>query len=500
VTEQALPQNRTSLRELLPRNIRIMGSPDVRIASCTCHWQHVRPGDVFVALVDAENDGHDRAAEAARRGAAAIVCERPLPLFDVPQFIVSDSRAAYGNVCQGLVGRPSRQLKVISVSGTHGKTTVARLLASIFRAGGLAAGAVDSLGDWEGGDDDPPPAAAALTPPALARSLAEMAALGATHAILEVSSEDLSRQALAGVELDGACITHIGRRSLDWHGSIQNYRRAERRVLDFVRPDSVVILNADDPSSMEVLADLQQPALTFGLRGPAEITADIIAQHANEQLFVITAGDESVGVRTAMIGDHHVSNCLAATATALAYGIELTTIARGLEAVERLPGRMERLMCGQEFAVFVDAAQTPDALRSTLRAARTAAAGRVICVFGPQSDREIVERPVLGRVAGAMADLAIVTSADAQGDLRLTDLMDVRRGLAVPNAAEMICSRAEAIAFALDAARPGDAVVIAGLGAQAYFSPDCEDLTDGEVVRRVLSGTHAAVARPRLAA
>jgi UDP-N-acetylmuramoyl-L-alanyl-D-glutamate--2,6-diaminopimelate ligase len=282
----------------------------------------VRKGDVFVALVEADRDGHEHAIEAAQRGAAAIICEHPVPVFDVPQCVVADSRASYGRLCQALVGDPSQQLKVIGVTGTHGKTTVARLLASIFRRVGSSFGALDSFG-YTDGCGDHPAIESGLTAPVLARSLAEMVADGATHAVVELSSRALSAQVPAGVSLDSVCITQVGRKNLDWHGSLENYRRAKRRVFEYLRPDGFAIMNADDPVSMGMLGDLNFASLTYGLRERAEVFAEIIEQHINEQTFVITAGDESVCVRTPIIGDHHVANCLAATAVSLAYGINL---------------------------------------------------------------------------------------------------------------------------------------------------------------------------------
>jgi UDP-N-acetylmuramoyl-L-alanyl-D-glutamate--2,6-diaminopimelate ligase len=501
VTQKALSTSGTSLRDLLAGDAQIIGSPDIRAGGCTSQARHVRAGDVFVAITDADEDGHDDAAEAARRGAAAVICERPLPLFDISQFIVRDSRAAYGQLCQALVGNPSQQLNVIGVSGTCGKTTVARLLTSIFRQAGAHAAVLDSFG-YDGGCEDRPPAAEGLTPPYLARSLAEMVATGATHAIVEANSREISRCALSGIALDAACITHISRGSLDWHGSVENYRRAERRIIERASPDAVAILNADDPFSMQILAELDRPALTFGMRQPAEITAEVIEQHINEQIFMLTAGDESVGVRTEIIGDHHIYNCLAAAATSLAYGIELVSIARGLEAVPRLPGRMERVMCGQDFAVFVDAARSPDALRACLKAARAVTSGRVICVFGPHGERDTVERPVMGRVVGASADLAIITSGDPLGELPASDLLAVRRGFAEPKAAEMIVNRAEAISFALEAAQPGDTVVVAGMGDECYaaFGDNDPSWTDRAIVQHALQQATRVAVFPRLAA
>jgi UDP-N-acetylmuramoyl-L-alanyl-D-glutamate--2,6-diaminopimelate ligase len=460
--------------------------PDLRVTSCTSDWRQVRPGDVFVAIVDADDDGHDGAQEAARRGAAAVICERQLPVFDVPQYVVPCSRTVYGQLCQALMGEPSQLLKVIGVTGTHGKTTVARLITSILREAGAAVGILDSFGYWDGCDDHPP-LDGQLTPPALARSLAEMAASGASHAVVEFSSRELSGQVAAGITLDAACVTHVGRNHLAWHGSLENYRQAKRRIFDYMQHDGVAILNADDPVSVRMLCDLQFPALTFAMQKAAEVTAEIVEQHVNEQVFVLSAGDESVGVRTAIVGDHHIYNCLAAAAMALAYGVDLTAVARGLEAVDMLPGRMERVMCGQDFAVFVDAADSPAALRACLSAARRVTSGRVICVCGANADSDSDDWPTMGRVVGAIADAAVVTenSVHENSSRVRRDLAD---GFADQRKARIIRDRAAAIAWAIDEAEPGDTVVIAGRGERAHAWGERMEmpLNDSAIVRQAL--------------
>ena len=490
-----------SLRALLACDAPVAGVPDLRATSCTSDWRQVRPGDVYVALAEAEEDGHDGAMEAARRGAAAVICERPLPVFDVPQIVVSDSRIIYGRLCQALVGNPSRDLKVIGVTGTHGKSTVARLLTSIIRAAGGSAGTLDSFGYWDG-EEDRPAAADALSAPVLARSLAQMNASGVTHAIVEVSSRELSQQVLAGVTLDAVCLTNVGRSHVDWHGSLQNYRQAKRRIFEYLHPDGVVVLNADDPISVEFLSDLSYPALTFGLRLPAEITAHIVEQHINEQTLVVSAGDDSVAVRTAIVGDHHTYNCLAAAAMALAYGIELPAIARGLELVDRLPGRMERVVCGQDFAVLVDAANSPDALRVCLRAVRRSTSGRVICVFGAHDDCDRADWLAIGRVIGAMADEAVITSGCTTMDGSHRACLEIRSGFAEPRKARVILDRAEAITWALARASAGDTVIIAGMGDRPHTPAGAAGtlVNDSEIAKQILYGRAHAASRQHLAA
>jgi UDP-N-acetylmuramoyl-L-alanyl-D-glutamate--2,6-diaminopimelate ligase len=391
-------------------------------------------------------------------------------------------------------------MKVIGVTGTHGKTTVARLLSAILRKAGAAVGTLDSFGYWDG-HEDRPPHEGPLTPPALARSLAEMAAIGATHAVVELSSVDLARRTCAGVTLDAACITNVGSHHLDWHGSTQNYRQAKRRILEHLDDSAVAILNADDPACVDILNDLIRPVLTYSMRGASEISADVIEQHINEQTFLLTAGDESVGVRTEIVGDHHIANCLAAATTALTYGVELTTIARGLESVDRLPGRMERVMCGQGFAVLVDAADSPEALRNCLRAARHVTSGRLICVFGANDEGDASTWPAIGRVIGSLADAAAITHGRPRDFGSHRTCLEIRSGFADSARAQVILDRQEAIHWALSEAQEGDTVVIAGMGAEPHTPLGSEGAlaSDREVVENALRG--AAACQPlRLAA
>ncbi len=500
MTPKPLRAAGVSLRKVLADELSARPR-DVRATSCTSEYRQVRRGDVFVALAGAESDGHDFAVEAVRRGAVAVVCERVLPVFDVPQFVVRNSRVAYGKLCQALVGNPSEQLKVIGVTGTSGKTTVVRLLASILNIAGFEAGAIDSLAYWDGLDCQHSPDAE-LSPPVLARWLGQMAANGLSHAIVEVSSRDLIQSALAGIELDAACVTHVGRDHLDWHGSLDNYRQAKRRILDHLHADGIAILNADCQPSMRMLAEVDGPALTIGLLQRAEITAEIVEQHVNEQTFVLTAGDDSAGVRTAIVGDHHVYNCLTAAALCLSYGIELTTIARGLEAVEELPGRMQRIACGQDFAVLVDVANTPDTLRACLKAARNVTSGRVICIFGANGEMEQDHLPALGRVAGSLADVSVVTTTGPRERGSRDFTRQIIAGFADPQKAHVILDRAEAIAWGLDQASAGDTVVLAGMGDRLYPSGNTNELPwdDGDVARRVLTGAFGSAPAYRVAA
>ena len=449
--------NAVSLDQFFPTATRT-GAGLVLARSCTTDWRQLEPGDVYVALPDMaegsdSEDGHIHALRAVSHGAAAIICEQPVPVFDVPTYLVPDSRVALGQLCQALVGHPSKAMSVIGVSGTHGKSTVIALLASIFARAGKDCGVISSLGCYDGmsysAGAGPVPSA-----PSLASRLARMEAAGCTHVLLEVSSQSLSQARIAGVSLDSVCVTHIADGHLHWHNSVQSYRDTERRVFEYLSPTGVSILNADDPISMQWLECVSGPLLTYGIGEQAEITAQKIEQHANGQLLLLKAGSESAMVRTAIVGEHHIANCLAAAALSLSYGIDLQCIAAGLESVAKIPERMERVDCGQGFPVYVDAANTPDALRTTLRTARQLAQGRVICVLGEQDSRSTAsEEYAKSQVVQLMADLAIATSV----------LPPASTSRSKPTAhVEIVADRAQAIACAVAIAEPGDVVVISG--------------------------------------
>jgi UDP-N-acetylmuramoyl-L-alanyl-D-glutamate--2,6-diaminopimelate ligase len=320
--------------------------------------------------------------------------------------------------------------------------------------------------------------------PALASRLANMAAVPCSHALLEVSSQSLSQRCIAGIELDAVCVTNVTEAHLDLHNSIHNYRETKQRILTFLSSSGVTILNADYPVCMKWLDRVPGAVLTYGLCGEAEIRAKIIERHSNEQIFVLTAGSESTAVRTTIVGEHHVSNCLAAAALALSYGIDLQTIAKGIQSVETLPNRMERVDCGQGFPLYVDAAETPDALRATLRTARQITRDRVICVLGDNVPASATEEYAICQIVRRMADLVIVTRPFPGS----TDHDSAT--------VELAPDRSAAIAWAVSVAEPGDVVIIAG----SQTTPRCafgtdDEPSDTEIARELLYARNKATLR-----
>ena len=485
---QVYPQGgqKISLRRLLPEAC-FVGADDVRVSSCSCDSRGVRPGDLFVALAGSVHDGHDFAAEAAQRGAAAILAQRHLPAVDLPLCRVPDTRHAYARLCQALAGNPSEHLCVVGITGTNGKTTTSCLVASVLSTAGYRVGLLGTLGGFDGLDFHD---ATLTTPPPheLARWLARSVANGCSHAVLEVSSHALDQSRIAGIELDAACVTNVRRDHLDYHRSILDYRITKSRLLEHLAGEGFAVLNADDPTSASYLGQMSGPVLTVGIRSAAEISATVIERFTSEQTFLLTAGSETLPVRTRMIGTHHVYNCLIAAAVGLAYGIDLIPIVRGLEAVEHVPGRLQRIECGQPFSVFVDYAHTPDALASTLRTLREVVEGRVLCVFGAGGERDRQKRPLMGRAVEKSADLAVLTDDNPRTEDPQAIRHDLLDGFQRPHDVKIIPDRAEAIRWALGQAQTGDCVLIAGKGHEKHQIVGTERIPfdDREVARQWL--------------
>lgn len=450
-----------SLQQILP-GARFIRADDLRIGSASSDWQACQEGDLFAAMVDVESDGHDFAHEAIARGAAGILSERLLPV-SVPQCIVSDSRVAFARVCHALVGNPSHRINTVAVSGTHGKTTTGILMGSILECHGRNVGVLGSLGCCDGSEvtSNIP---AAPGSPEVAQWLARSEANGCRDAVIEVSNRALARRQLVGLELDSVVLTNVRRDHTNPDQPLTRYREIQARIFDHLKPGGFVVANADDPGSKTLLSKLNHPLITIGMHTPADVTARVLERHRSEQAFLLTSGFESIVVRTQMIGDHHVYNCLSAAAVALARGIDLTTIARGLEAIDTLPGRLQRIECGQRFGVYVDIASGPDSLAMALKALRRVATGRVICVAGASHETPRSTRALIGRVLERNTDIAILTSNDPRDEQPLHIAHDMIDGYERPAKSHVLPDRREAIHWALGKARKGDCVLIAGKG------------------------------------
>mgnify|MGYP002277046852 FL=1 len=456
--------NSVSLKRLLP-TASFVGCADIAVTDAVEHHEACTPGCLFAAISGGRTDGLTLAPLAVQRGAAAVLTHRPLADLDVPQCIVTDVRAAFSEITHALEGYPTRRLGVVGITGTNGKSTVAWLVRAILEANGRQSGL---LGTIEYSDGRNVTGSTLTTPDSRSFShwLGTMVRNRTRFAAVELSSHALDQGRVAGTLLDCAVVTNITRDHFDYHGDFAAYRTAKAKIIELLKRSGSLILNADDAGSAS-LAEHAGPHAqirTFSIDGGADVTGTILEESHNGTHFRITAGTRSVDVFSPLVGRHNVSNSLAATAAALHFDLSLTQVAAGLESVDVVPGRLERIECGQPFPVFVDYAHTDDALRHALASLRPITTGRLICVFGAGGDRDRNKRPLMGQAATA-ADVNVVTSDNPRSE----DPSDIIHEIVTGIGNDHPCTitepdREQAIGRALDMAVAGDTVLIAGKG------------------------------------
>lgn len=487
-----------SVREVLP-SARLLGGDDVIANRCSIDARHCRPGDLYFALTLTDRDGHDDVDVAIERGASAVVTERLLPI-DVPQFIVRDSREALGRVCQAIAGNPTEKLQTIAVTGTQGKTVTSLLIAAVLEAARQTSGVLSTIGYSDGMEQVE---ATTTTPhaPETATWLQRMTLAGCKNAIVEVSRQALAERRLAAAQFDAAVLTNLRPSQTDSFNTLVGERQLYGRLLKQLKSSGFAVANADDANVQAMIAKLDCPVMTYSLRGEGEINATILERLPSEQTFLLHAGNETMPIRTEMIGDHHVLNCLAAAAVGLVLGLKLPTIARGLESQRYMPGRLERIECGQPFSVYVDYARTPEMLTASLKSVRQVTRGRVWCVAGAEGDRNKQLRPQLGRVLEKLADNIIITSDNPRGEEPLQIAHEILDGMSDAGAPRLMPTRAKAIAWALSHAAPGDSVVIAGKGDENFqiVGRKRQQHDDRDIARRWLYEEGSQREYPRLA-
>ncbi|MBQ2820678.1 MAG: UDP-N-acetylmuramoyl-L-alanyl-D-glutamate--2,6-diaminopimelate ligase [Thermoguttaceae bacterium] len=485
-----------SLRKVLHES-ELFGGDDYVMLNCVTNVEKIFPGDVYFALRTAQGDGHSRIDEAIERGAGAVVSEKmtenPFKLNSrgelVPLFLVPSTQSAYARACQALYRFPARQMNMIGITGTSGKTMTAFLIAAILGAANENVGLLNSLGCFDG-QDASANTITTLPPKRTSSWLSRMIQNDCSHAVMEVSSQALAQSRLDGIEFQTICLTNIMRNHIDFHGSIDNYRKAKMRMFEYLGHDGTAILNADDPIVSEVTRWLKIPTVTYGMNEEADVSAMVLEQHVSEQTILLTAGSETLPLRTRIVGNHHLMNCLAAAAAGLRMGVDLATIVRGIESVDVIPGRMERLDCGQPFSVIVDSASTPEELKSTLHFLREVTEGRILTVFGVSGGQTRTRRPMMGDAASRLSNHLILTDMNPGTEPPEKIMEELLSGVQARcrKRVEVCHSREEAIQSALEMAEPGDCVLIAGKGNEKFqlIGREARKHDDREIARRWL--------------
>jgi len=447
----------------------LVGAADRDVTGLAYHSAHVRPGDLFAAIRGHAEDGHRYAADAVRRGAAALLVDHALPLAAV-QIVVADTRRALAPIAAAFYGDPSAHLWVCGVTGTNGKTTTTHLIEGILARAGGRPGLIGTLGVRLDGVPVAFESTTSTTPesPDVQRLLAEMRDGGVQHVVMEVTSHALALHRVDACRFAAAVFTNLTQDHLDFHGDLARYREAKARLFEMVAPNGVAVVNADDPSSPEMARRSRAPVWTYGIEAPADVRAERPDYGPRGTRCVVASPAGSAPLALALPGRFNLSNALAAAAVALARGLAPDLVCAALGTAPGVPGRCELVDEGQAFAVIVDYAHTPDGLEKVLRLAREVSAGRVLAVFGCGGDRDRTKRPIMGRIGTDLADHAVFTSDNPRSEEPEGILREIEAGVPGRSNFETEPDRRRAIVRALALARPGDVVVIAGKGHEPY--------------------------------
>lgn len=476
-----------TLRELLGE-----GAADVEITGLAYDNRSVTRGTLFFCVPGFTRDGHDFALDAVARGAAALVVERRLDL-PVPQLVVDDARAAMAQAAARFFGDPTASLEVVGVTGTNGKTTTAYLVREALEAAGRRCGLLGTVTSVVGGSEQP---VVRTTPEAidLQRTFREMLDAGDRACAMEVSSHALELRRVEGIQFAAAIFTNLTQDHLDFHPTMEAYFQAKRRL--FEAEPGVRIANVDDAYGRRLAEELPG-TVTFAVDAEADYRAVRVESDVGGSELTINAPDGPYRVTTPLPARFNVLNVLAAWAAARELGVEPGVLTGALARAWRVPGRFEPVDEGQDFGVIVDYSHTPDSLETALRAARELAEGRLIAVFGAGGDRDRGKRPLMGEIGARLADVALVTSDNPRSEDPEAIIADVVAG-ASGRSVETEIDRRAAIARAIEVARPGDVVVIAGKGheqGQEFAGGRKEPFDDVTVAREALRAARAGATR-----
>lgn len=461
--------------------------------SITCDSRKVKPGDTFVAIPGVKFDGVGFTAQAIENGATVIVAEREV---NVPAGIkfkkVPSARKALAELSCEFYGHPSRKLKLIGVTGTNGKTTITYLIESILKTAGFKVGLIGTINS-------------SLTTPEssdLQKQLAEMVENGVAHCVMEVSSHALAQERVYGCNFSIAIFTNLTHDHLDFHKTMDEYLAAKQKLFKMLPPEGIAIVNVDDPYSKTIIEVVTGEVITYGItqaRHELRSTkhnefdtrvSDILIKE-KEMLVKIN----SFEIKTPLIGIYNVYNIAAAYQCALNLGIDQRTIVKGIEALKVVPGRGERIECRQPFSVIVDFAHTPDALEKFLNVVATfrSPQNKIILVFGCPGERDREKRPMMGEIAGRLADYSIITTDDPHGEDPQSIIDEILKGVA-GRRSQVVgqIDRRKAIEEALKMAKKGDMVLIAGRGHEEFqdFAGKKVPLDDREVAKEYLHANY----------
>lgn len=457
---------------------RHQGSLDVEISSVVNDSRKAEGNSLFVAIHGYKMNADRFIADAVNRGASAIVTESSLDGIkelnseggNFTAIQVENGRHALAWISKEFYRNPSRQMDLVAITGTNGKTTLTYILETIYQTAGLPVGVIGTINYRYGGTVIP---ASTTTPESLDinRMLDEMLKMEIRHCFLETSSHSLSLNRVDGLDFDVAVFCNLSRDHLDFHKTMEHYKETKKSLFRDYEVKKQV-LNIDDETGREILKETSRQTLTTGIDHLADIMAEDIVLSPQGSQFTLKTPAGSRKVDTHLLGKHNIHNVLSAVGVGLHQNVSLDDIVRGIHCVKKIPGRFERLEHGQPFTVVVDYAHTDDALRNVLQAAKALTRKKIIVVFGCGGDRDHGKRKEMGRVALELSDYAIITSDNPRSEDPQSIIEDICEG--VPRQAKenldyiRIVNRKDAIKHAIHSAKTGDMVMLLGKGHEDY--------------------------------
>lgn len=466
------------------------GDPAVEICSLTCDSRRVRPGSLFFALRGTASDGHQFIGAAVAAGAVAVVLEdAAFAPAGVPWIRTADGRSAMGRLAAAFNGDPTLSLPLVGITGTNGKTTTTYLIEAIMAAADLPAAVLGTISYRFGTTNL---AASHTTPESteLQTAFRELKDAGAQAFVMEVSSHALEQKRVDGCHFDVGIFSNLTRDHLDYHGSMDSYLAAKLRLFsELLRPSQEkprrrAVINMDDPYGEKIANQCACPVVTFGINGTCDVRPVNLISSVNGISGTIITPAGEFAFASCLLGRFNLSNILAAAAAGVALELPLHAIKAGIENHATVPGRLERVANNRGVICLVDYAHTGDALENVLATLKEIATGRIITLFGCGGDRDRGKRPIMGRIAAGMSDLAVVTSDNPRTEEPFSILEQIKSGITGLNMREylpeelengfaqkgftVIENRREAIRQAIRLARSGDIVLLAGKGHEDY--------------------------------
>ena len=448
---------------------QVVGVDQLEIGQIVSDSRRVVPGSLFVAVRGVAVDGHQYIASAMEKGAVAIVCEEyPKELADKATFVVvKDSAYALGLLLSKSYGDPSQKLKLVGVTGTNGKTTIATVLYELFRRLGYKVGLLSTVCNYIDGEAIPTDHTTP-DPITLHALIARMVEAGCTYAFMEVSSHSIDQRRISGLDFDGGIFTNLTRDHLDYHKTVENYLKAKKKFFDELPAKAFALTNLDDKSGMVMLQNTQAKKLTYSLRTVADFKGKILESHFEGTDLLIN--DKEVTVR--FVGRFNAYNLLAVYGAAVSLGADPDEVLVALSAMHPVSGRFETIHSPEGFTAIVDYAHTPDALTNVLNSIHEVleGKGRIITVVGAGGNRDKGKRPLMAKEAARLSDQVILTSDNPRFEEPDTIIQDMVAGLTKADLERTLCitDRAQAIKTATMLAKRGDVILVAGKGHEDY--------------------------------